>query len=60
MRRLGRIRVSASPLAFATDGETRDAVEIVTRALAGTANQEVFLFIHEILPVVFAHLEVIA
>src|SRR5580658_1234367 len=43
---------------FAGDGKAGDAVEIVFRHLAGAADQKVLLLVHEVLPVIFAELEI--
>src|SRR5690606_40275545 len=43
---------------LAGDGQARDAVEVVVRVFPGAGDQQVFLLIHQVLALVFAHLEI--
>src|SRR5215475_14266339 len=40
------------------DGYASDAPEVVSRILSWTINHEIRLFVNEVLPLVFAHLEI--
>src|SRR5262249_30859063 len=45
-------------LVLSTDFDSGDAPEVVSRMLAGPVDQQVVLFVDQVLPVKFAHLEV--
>src|SRR6266542_3991286 len=54
----GRRFVRCLPLILTPDLDSSHAPEVVTGILAGPVDQQVFLFIHEVFPVKFPHLEI--
>src|SRR5262249_56173600 len=54
----GRRFMRCLPLILTPDLDSSHAPEVVTGVLAGAVDQQIFLFIHEVFPVEFPHLEI--